>query len=126
MEVSNSLTLVAVVENQSLQHSFAFSERIKATVSRKVKSVMKAIVAQGKGLFSIIEVHKPVVPENEWVLVKVEAIADNSTDWKHIDYGWTDAGSPVGCDYSGVVEELGMKVSKFIKGSRIGGMVHGW
>lgn len=112
--------------NQDLPVALPISKGLRINVFKEIKSTMKAILAQGRGLVSIVEVPKPVVPGDGWVLVKVEAIAVNPTDWKHIDYGWTNAGCRVGCDYSGVVEEVGSKVTKFTKGSRIAGMVHGW
>ncbi|PVH93283.1 putative alcohol dehydrogenase [Periconia macrospinosa] len=60
-----------------------------------------------------------------WVLVDVKAIALNPSDWKKIDYGAADLGSRVGCDYAGVVREVGPQVSNFKKGDRIGAFVHG-
>lgn len=73
---------------------------------------------------AVLEVVIPNVPD-EWMLVNVKAVALNPTDWKHIDYGQADAGSRVGCDYAGVVERVGSKVSKFKKGDRIAGFVYG-
>jgi len=60
-----------------------------------------------------------------WVLVKVTAVGLNPTDWKHIDGPFADAGSRCGCDYAGVVEEVGGGVTRFTKGERIAGFVHG-
>ncbi|KAK5046774.1 hypothetical protein LTR84_007127 [Exophiala bonariae] len=49
----------------------------------------------------------------------------NPTDYKHID-NWNNRGCLVGCDYSGVVEELGSGYSKPWKvGDRICGFAHG-
>ena len=40
-------------------------------------------------------------------------------DWKHID-NFFDEGALVGCDYSGIVEEVGPDITKqFKKGVRI-------
>jgi NADPH:quinone reductase-like Zn-dependent oxidoreductase len=64
-------------------------------------------------------------PRDEWVLVKPTAVALNPTDWKHIDFIAADAGSRCGCDFAGTVLEVGSKVTKFKKGDRISGMVHG-
>ena len=61
----------------------------------------------------------------EWVLVDVKAVALNPSDWKKIDYGAADEGARVGCDYAGVVREVGSKVTRFKKGDRIAGPVHG-
>ncbi|KAI0153147.1 putative alcohol dehydrogenase [Xylariaceae sp. FL1272] len=59
------------------------------------------------------------------VLVRVQAVALNPADWKHIDSGGADAGSRVGFDYAGLVEEVGGRVTRYQKGDRIAGVVHG-
>ncbi|KAF9878689.1 hypothetical protein CkaCkLH20_03589 [Colletotrichum karsti] len=85
----------------------------------------KAIVFVEKGKAEIRDVPKPKL-RDDYVLVKVNAVGINPTDWKHVDFGITDPGSRVGCDYAGVVEEVGSKVEKsFKKGDRISGVVHG-
>ncbi|KAJ4003818.1 hypothetical protein NW752_011945 [Fusarium irregulare] len=85
----------------------------------------KAIVMVEKGKATIQEVPKPKL-RDDYVLVKVNAVGINPTDWKHIDFEVADAGSRIGCDYAGVVEEVGSKVTKpFKKGDRISGVVHG-
>ncbi|KAI5867644.1 putative alcohol dehydrogenase [Durotheca rogersii] len=62
---------------------------------------------------------------DDCVLVEVKAIGLSPTDWKHIDFGAADAGSRIGCDYAGLVHDVGKKVSRFRKGDRIAGAVHG-
>ncbi|KAF2641170.1 putative zinc-binding oxidoreductase ToxD [Massarina eburnea CBS 473.64] len=57
------------------------------------------------------------------VLVKVIAVALNPTDWKHIRFGAAPA--TVGCDFSGIVMEVGSGVTEHKKGDRIFGSVHG-
>lgn len=48
----------------------------------------------------------------------------NPTDWKHI--GFVDSRCTVGCDFSGIVEEVGSAVTKgWKKGDRVCGFVHG-
>lgn len=85
----------------------------------------KAIVFVEKGKAEIQEVPKPKL-RDDYVLVKVKAVGLNPTDWKHVDFAITKAGSRMGCDYAGVVEEVGGKVKKdFKKGDRISGVVHG-
>ncbi|KAJ5319094.1 zinc-binding oxidoreductase [Penicillium brevicompactum] len=59
------------------------------------------------------------------ILVKNVTVALNPTDWKHIDY-LAPPGVLVGCDYAGIVEEVGRGVKRpFAKGDRIGGFAHG-
>ncbi|KAI1213383.1 oxidoreductase-like protein [Annulohypoxylon truncatum] len=60
-----------------------------------------------------------------FVKVKTVAVALNPTDWKHID-GVGAPGCTIGCDYAGIVEEIGPDVTKPLKvGDKIAGFVHG-
>jgi NADPH:quinone reductase-like Zn-dependent oxidoreductase len=86
----------------------------------------RAIVfVEGPEKVAIREISKPKLRDG-YVLVKVHAVGINPTDWKSIHYGMSDAGSRSGCDYAGVVEELGENLGKpFKKGDRIAGFIHG-
>lgn len=85
---------------------------------------MKAIKVVESGKAEIQTVPLPKLRDT-YVLVKVEAVALNPTDWKHIDYLATP-GATVGCDFAGTVEEVGSKVTKsWKKGDRIAGFTHG-
>ncbi|KAH7312694.1 chaperonin 10-like protein [Stachybotrys elegans] len=85
----------------------------------------KAIVYVDKGKAAIQDVPVPKLRDG-YLLVRVHAMGLNPTDWKHIDNGLTDPGSRIGCDYAGVVEEVGPNVTRsFKKGDRICGVVHG-
>jgi NADPH:quinone reductase-like Zn-dependent oxidoreductase len=53
-------------------------------------------------------------------------VALNPTDWKHYFYGIAENDCILGCDYSGIVEEVGSAVTEsFKKGDRICGVAHG-
>ncbi|KAI1828358.1 putative alcohol dehydrogenase [Xylaria intraflava] len=85
----------------------------------------KALVVTQEGVSAAIQdVPIPQLGELR-VLVKVVAIALNPSDWKSIDYRVADLGARVGYDYSGIVHEVGTKVTNFQKGDRIAGLVHG-
>ncbi len=62
---------------------------------------------------------------SDYILVRTVAIALNPTDWTTLDaVGY--AGTIVGCDYAGIVEEVGSAVKKsFKKGDRVAGFAHG-
>lgn len=86
----------------------------------------KAIIYEAKGQAAIKDVPLPQL-RDDYILVKVNAVGINPTDWKHIDFSPLEPGNRVGCDYAGVVEAVGSKVQKpFKKGDRISGVVHGW
>ncbi|RDW72877.1 hypothetical protein BP6252_06784 [Coleophoma cylindrospora] len=87
---------------------------------------MKAInILEGRQA-GIVEIPKPKL-RDDYILVKINAVGLNSTDVKHIDWeNGGDIGSKPGCDYCGIVEEIGPKVTKpFRIGDRITGFVHG-
>jgi len=85
---------------------------------------MKAIVIESPGHAVLTDRPKPKL-RDDYLLVKTMAVAVNPTDWKHIDKLATP-GALVGCDYAGVVEEIGKSVNKpFKKGDRVCGFTHG-
>ena len=93
--------------------------------TRATMATQVAIVMEGEKTAKVV--HDRPIPKlrNGYLLVKVVAIALNPTDWKHIDFQNTP-GSLSGCDYAGVVEEVGAGYSKEWKvGDRICGAVHG-
>ncbi|KAL2169181.1 hypothetical protein VTG60DRAFT_6345 [Thermothelomyces hinnuleus] len=86
---------------------------------------IKALVITKPGTAEIKTVPLPTLPD-DYILVRVTAVALNPTDWKHIGMGENTVGTIVGCDYAGVVEQVGPKVTKpFAKGDRVAGFVHG-
>lgn len=87
---------------------------------------MKAIVYQGPQQAAVVGDRAGPQLRDEFLLVKVIAVALNPTDWKHVEYGLTVPGSILGLDYAGVVQEVGSKVTKDFKiGDRVCGLAHG-
>lgn len=83
-----------------------------------------AIIIKGAGKPELVDASIPNL-RDESILVKVKAVALNPTDILHIDH-FAPVGARVGCDYAGIVEEVGAKVTKpFKKGDRIAGVAHG-
>jgi len=86
---------------------------------------MKAIIVQESKRAAVVEDAPVPALRDDYVKVKTVAVALNPTDWKHIDF-ITDPGAYVGCDFSGVVVEIGKSVKKSVKeGDKIYGIVHG-
>ncbi|KAG8672517.1 hypothetical protein FPOAC2_05912 [Fusarium poae] len=89
-------------------------------------ATMRAFVTDGKGSGSIQNVPRPV-PSSGEILVKVHYVALNPGDWKLVDGDVLDGpaapGLIAGCDFAGTVEEP--NGSKWQKGQRVGGWVHG-
>jgi NADPH:quinone reductase-like Zn-dependent oxidoreductase len=82
------------------------------------------VIIKAPGEARITEVPIPNL-RDDYILVKTCAVALNPTDWKHIDF-MASPGARLGCDYSGVVEEVGKAVTKdFKKGDRVAGICHG-
>ncbi|KAF2432067.1 zinc-binding oxidoreductase alcohol dehydrogenase [Tothia fuscella] len=88
---------------------------------------MKAIVANPskKGASLVTDRDVPKMRPDQ-ILVKTVAVALNPTDWKGVAAGMAAEDGLVGCDYAGVVEDVGSEVTKqFKKGNRICGCSHG-
>lgn len=85
---------------------------------------MKAItINENKAKVSEINVPKL---RPTYMLAKVDSIALNPTDWKHINGKRAAPGGLSGCDFSGTVVEVGSDVTKaFQPGDRIAGTTHG-
>lgn len=86
---------------------------------------MKAVAIRGTE--ARVERDRPLPKlRDDYVLVRTEAVALNPTDWKHVTFGFGADGCLVGCDFSGVVKEVGPAVTKAWKvGDRICGVTHG-
>ncbi|KAI1818453.1 chaperonin 10-like protein [Poronia punctata] len=86
---------------------------------------MKAIKVMGPKRAKVrSNVPRSAVPD-DCILVRIMAVSLNQTDWKHIDFIPTK-GATVGCDYSGIVEEVGSKVKGNLQvGDRVAGFTHG-
>ncbi|KAF7552890.1 hypothetical protein G7046_g7276 [Stylonectria norvegica] len=85
----------------------------------------KAIFTTAAGVAEILPHAYPTLPSPEFLIVKTTAVAVNPTDWKHVTFE-ACVGTVVGCDYAGVVVEVGSGVTKDFKvGDRITGMVNG-
>ena len=88
-------------------------------------SQQKAIVIKSRGIASLV-LNSPVPRlRDDYILVKNVAVAINPTDWQHIN-GEGQPGATVGCDYAGIVIDMGPNVTKmFAKGDRVCGFIHG-
>jgi NADPH:quinone reductase-like Zn-dependent oxidoreductase len=88
-------------------------------------ATMKAVVIKGDEMQLSHDRSLPKL-RDDYVLVKPHSVALNPTDWKHVAYRRAKDGALVGCDYAGVVEEVGRAVTKrWQKGDRICGCTHG-
>jgi len=83
---------------------------------------MKAIFTGGSGKVIIKETAVPSVLPGT-VVVKNHAVAINPTDWKSATR--PTSGNIIGCDFAGVVEEVGEGVTNVKKGERVASFVRG-
>lgn len=88
-------------------------------------SKMQALVTVEGKKTEVQQVPVPTLDRDE-ILVRTTAVTLNPTDWKHIAF-LSPPGVGVGCDFAGVVEQLGpdVKNSTLKKGDRVCGFVHG-
>ncbi|KAJ7910296.1 chaperonin 10-like protein [Mycena leptocephala] len=86
---------------------------------------MKALVTVGDGSCQLQDVKIPSLGADQ-ILVKVVAAAQNPTDWKTLLLH-TLPGNILGCDFAGIVVELGLEVPIDLRkiGERVAGVVHG-
>lgn len=89
---------------------------------------MKAYKLFSKGNAAVADAPKPAL-RPDCVLVKVAYVALNPTDWKHIKATDVPEGTTpltVGCDFAGVVEEVGVDVTRPLRpGDRVCGFLQG-
>ena len=98
---------------------------IRMNIYKKPIIEMKAIVYKELGVAKVVDRPVPKL-RDDYILIKVVAIALNPTDWKHIEGGIAAPDCICGVDYAGIVEEVGSKVTKdFKKGDRIAGWASG-
>ncbi|KAF3042728.1 hypothetical protein E8E12_009390 [Didymella heteroderae] len=87
-------------------------------------STQKAVVHVKKGVSELrSDVPLPKVQDN-FMIVKTKAVALNPTDWKSLESS-PSKGAIVGCDYAGVVEEVGNGVKDVKVGDRVAGFARG-
>lgn len=87
-------------------------------------STSKAIICTAAGQAEVQDLPTPRIRDGH-ILVRTKAVALNPTDWKSIGNSET-IGKRIGCDFAGVVEEVGQNVVKqFNRGDRVCGMVFG-
>lgn len=86
---------------------------------------MKAIIINGNKAKVASGVSLPKIRPT-YLLAKVDSIALNPTDWKHINGKRAAENGISGCDFAGTVVEVGPEVTKSFKpGDRIAGTTHG-
>ncbi|CDO96460.1 unnamed protein product [Kluyveromyces dobzhanskii CBS 2104] len=90
-----------------------------------IPTTQKAVLIEGDK--AVVKSNVPVPELSEGtVLLKIEAVAGNPTDWKHVAYGLGPQGSILGCDVAGTVVKLGPNASDFVKVGDTGcSFVHG-
>ncbi|KAF8862863.1 zinc-binding oxidoreductase [Acephala macrosclerotiorum] len=86
---------------------------------------MKAIVLNGKSA-TVVDFRPVPKLRDDYLLIKTIAVALNPTDAKAIAQGRGAKNGLSGCDFAGVVEEVGRNVTKpWEKGDRVFGCTHG-
>ena len=68
-------------------------------------STQRAIKIQGPKDAQLVKDSPLPKLRDDYILIKTVAVALNPTDWKHV-YNMATKGALVGCDYSGVVEDV--------------------
>ncbi|KAH7095090.1 hypothetical protein FB567DRAFT_485510 [Paraphoma chrysanthemicola] len=90
-------------------------------------AIQRGVIIDGPGVAKVVSDRDIAPLRDDYVLVKVKAVALNPTDWKARDTEANTKGAGLGVDYAGVVEKVadGDVNKKWKKGDRIAGSVHG-
>ncbi|KAI0636514.1 GroES-like protein [Trametes polyzona] len=89
-----------------------------------IPKTMKALVIEEGHRVAVKDHPVPQVGDND-ILVKVHSVAQNPTDWKHVDSVRGVPGTVLGCDFAGYVVKTGKNVSNLKVGDHVAGFVHG-
>ena len=93
-------------------------------IHKAAMTTQHAIISKPSGAVFRTDVPLPKL-RDDFILVKPAYVALNPTDWKSVKMERAP-GSVVGCDYAGVVEEVGKAVTKSLKkGDKVAGFVSG-
>ncbi|EIW60398.1 GroES-like protein [Trametes versicolor FP-101664 SS1] len=84
---------------------------------------MKALVIE-EGHRAVVKDHPVPAVGNDDILLKTTSVAQNPTDWKHVDTRGIP-GTIVGCDFSGYVVKAGQNVTSPKVGDHVAGFLHG-
>lgn len=113
--MSNSHRLFAPIQLHNTSHN-------------TMSTIKAAIIKQNPQIGELAEISTkvpfPEINDNQ-ILVKAVAYAANPTDWKHVLYIKSPAGSILGSDVAGVVEKVGSKVTHFAVGDNVGATLRG-
>ncbi|KAI0636517.1 GroES-like protein [Trametes polyzona] len=88
-----------------------------------IPQTMKALVIEEGHRVTIKQHPVPAVGDDD-ILIQNVSLAQNPTDWKHVDTIGAP-GSILGCDFSGYVVKTGENVSSRKVGEHVAGFVHG-
>ncbi len=90
-----------------------------------IPTKMQALVTVEGKKTALKEIPVPTLDKDE-ILIRTTAVTLNPTDWKHVAF-IAEPGVTVGCDFAGIVEQLGsdVKNASLKKGDRVAGFVHG-
>lgn len=93
----------------------------------EVPTHIKAAVVLGPDSERLVGVESVPFPKasQKQMIIKLVAFAVNPTDWKHIEYGLSNAGAISGSDVSGIVEDVGGDVTGFKVGDYVSSFMRG-
>ncbi|CAK7895998.1 hypothetical protein CAAN1_05S06194 [[Candida] anglica] len=100
----------------------SFFDSIIHAMTKNFAAVSTGLV-EGE-ISTIREEPVPTVPSDR-ILIRAEAYASNPVDWKLVAGGWTRKGTVLGCDVSGVVEQVGANVTGFVVGDYVSAFLRG-
>ncbi|KAI9742115.1 MAG: hypothetical protein M1834_000505 [Cirrosporium novae-zelandiae] len=97
-----------------------------ATATTTTRALVTTQKPNGDGIsnMEVKDITLPPLKSNE-LLVRVEYAAQNPTDVISQDSGRYGPGAVLGCDFCGLIQEVGNSVTRFKIGERVGGLIWG-
>lgn len=118
---STFTSLLPTIGSKPITHLNLTSNKARAMA---ICETNYGLIRKATGVAAFERIPIPTVPD-DYLLIRVVAVAVNPTDWTTLDAPG-DNGTLVGCDWAGLVEEIGPKVEKpFKRGDRVAGFAHG-
>lgn len=107
-----------------MRSNSSLTSKVYIKMSGQIKAAILTGSTEKNQLTEVKEIPFPKIQDDQ-ILIKAVSYAANPTDWKHAVSDWGKKGNISGSDASGVVEQVGSKVTGYSKGDVVSTFLHG-
>lgn len=90
----------------------------------KITMALKAVKVIAPGEAGVVSDATVPRVRDDYLIAKTKAVALNPTDYHHAKH-FSVPGTVLGCDWAGIVQEVGKNVTRFKPGDEVSGVCHG-